>query len=552
MMMAQPGMAAGVARAAPRPGPCGRRTAGASSHRCNMTPWGRCGSARTPLNCGRPPTVHSNEDDVTRTVYRRTKIVATLGPSWDTPEWMRALLAAGVDVVRINSSHGTPEIRTRWITQLREILDERLRDGHPGAILVDLQGPRIRVGRLEASRTLVPGERVVFAPEADAAGDEIPTTYAALAQDVTPGSRILLDDGLLAVEVDEVSGSRVAGTVRFGGELRSNKGINLPGIDVSAPAISDRDRDEVARIAGLGVDFIAISFVRRPDDVEELRRLVPKHVRLIAKIEKDTALRNLTGIIAVSDAVMVARGDLGVELPFEEVPLAQKRLIREANLVAKPVITATQMLESMIHAPRPTRAEVSDVANAILDGTDAVMLSAETAVGDYPVAAVEAMTRIALELERERPPRSLALDIVAGRVADPGARIGRREGDKASTRTETAIAVATCAAAELLRSPVIVCFTSSGFTARTVASYRPGVPIFAVTPEVETFRQLSLIWGVVPALVDHFPTYEDMLPVARRRLLDAGLAEPGDRVVVTAGVPWDRPGTTNLIKVETV
>jgi pyruvate kinase len=464
---------------------------------------------------------------------------------------MADLLDAGVDVVRINASHGTPEIRTRWIRDLKAVMAERERSGHAVAILVDLQGPRIRVGKLAAPVQLERGAAVVFAPESDAREGEIPTTYAELARDVTPGARILLDDGLLSVEVVDVAGDRVRGTVRYGGELRSNKGINLPGLEVSAPAISDRDREEVERVTALGVDFIAMSFVRRAEDVEAMRRLVPAPTRIVAKIEKDTALRNIRGILAVSDAIMVARGDLGVELPFEEVPLAQKRLIREANLSNKPVITATQMLESMIHAPRPTRAEASDVANAILDGTDAVMLSAETAVGSYPVEAVAAMARIAHELEQHRRSRSSALDIVAGRPEE-GERLGRREGDREAARTETAIAVATCAAAELLRTPLIVCFTSSGFTARTVAAYRPTVPIFAVTTEPETFRQLALVWGVVPALVDHLPSYEDMLPVARQRLLELGLAEQGDRVVVTAGVPFDRPGTTNLLKVEDV
>ncbi len=486
-----------------------------------------------------------------RTAIRRTKIVATLGPAWDTPEQMAALLEAGVDIVRINASHGTPEIRARWIGDLKAVLAERAAAGKAGAILLDLQGPRIRVGRLAAPLLLRRGESVVFAPEQSATESEIPTTYEALAHDVSPGGRILLDDGLLAVQVTEVWADRVKGTVQYGGELKSNKGINLPGIEVSAPAISDRDRDEVARAIELGVDFIAISFVRKAEDVEELRRLVPKSIRLIAKIEKDTALKNMRAILQVSDGIMVARGDLGVELPFEEVPLAQKRLIREANLCNKPVITATQMLESMIHAPRPTRAEASDVANAILDGTDAVMLSAETAVGDYPVEAVEAMVRIAREVETQRRARG-GPEVVPTVVADEATRMGRREGDRNSARTEVAIAVAVRAAAELMAAPVIVCFTSSGFTARTVSAYRPSVPIFAVTPEIETFRQLALVWGVVPALVEHFPTYDHMLPVARQRLLDLGLAERGDRVVVTAGVPFDQPGTTNLLKVEAV
>jgi pyruvate kinase len=312
-------------------------------------------------------------------------------------------------------------------------------------------------------------------------------------------------------------------------------------VAVSAPAITDRDREEAIRAVALGVDYIALSFVRRPEDISELRRLVPQPIKLIAKIEKDTALEHLEGILLVSDGIMVARGDLGVELPFEQVPLAQKRLIREANRHGKPVITATQMLESMISAPRPTRAEASDVANAILDGTDAVMLSAETAIGQYAVEAVRAMDRIAREVERERDPA-------------PGgeALTLRPQQAHAAIRTEDAISVGVRAAVSMLKAPLIVCFTASGFTARTVASYRPEVPIFAMTPEPETFRQLSMVWGVVPVLSERFPTYVSMFEVARERLLALGLAESGDRVVVTAGVPFDQPGTTNLLKIEVV
>lgn len=471
---------------------------------------------------------------------RRTKIVATLGPAWDSADQMRTLLDAGVNVVRVNASHGTPEIRTAWIERLNGVIAERA-PTRSAAILVDLQGPRIRVGMLAEPRTLTEGESVVFAPEDEARPGEIPTTYAALAQDVQAGARILLDDGLLAVDVDEVDGSRVRGRVRYGGVLKSSKGINLPGIEVSAPALSDRDRDEIRRVVELGIDYIAISFVRRPEDVLEVRRLVPPSIKLVAKIEKDTALTRSREILRVADAIMVARGDLGVELPFEEVPLAQKKLIHEANLAGKPVITATQMLESMIHAPRPTRAEASDVANAILDGTDAVMLSAETAVGKYPVEAVQAMTRIAREIERQAPRPSQRTMGFLPRTDRHG-----------PARTEEAIAVAVCAAAEMLAAPAIVCLTSSGFTARTVAAHRPGVPILALTPEPETFRQLSLVWGVIPAMAQHLPTYDAMLPLARQRLLDLGLAAPGERVVVTAGVPFDQPGTTNLLKVEAV
>ena len=451
---------------------------------------------------------------------------------------MHQLLDAGVNVVRINASHGSIEERTGWIRDLQAVQRER---STASAILVDLQGPRIRVGALPTPLELTTGGAVVFAPEATTGDGEIPTTYEDLAGDVRPGSRILLDDGLLVVTVTGVRGDRVEATVIHGGTLKSSKGMNLPGVAVSAPAITERDREEAVRAVSLGVDYIALSFVRRPQDMVELRRLVPQPIRLVAKIEKDTALEHIEGILEVSDAIMVARGDLGVELPFEQVPLAQKRLIRAANRHGKPVITATQMLESMISAPRPTRAEASDVANAILDGTDALMLSAETAVGKYPVESVSAMDRIAREVEHQRTVTSGA-DLLAAVPQQAHAAI----------RTEDAISVGVRAAVSMLNAPIVVCFTSSGFTARTVASYRPGVPIFAMTPELETFRQLALVWGVVPVLSERFPTYLSMFEVARERLLALGLAEPGDRVVVTAGVPFDQPGTTNLLKIEVV
>src|SRR5688572_29496934 len=484
------------------------------------------------------------------TAVRRTKIVATLGPAWAEPAQMTALLDAGVNVVRINASHATPEIRAGWVTELQKIIQGRTESA---AILVDLQGPRIRVGTLEQPLRPDPGQRVLFAPEGDARPGEIPTTYDGLATDVHVGARILLDDGLLSVEVTGVREGRVEAVVHYGGELKSNKGMNLPGLEVSAPALTPKDREDVEQAVALGVDYVALSFVRRPEDIEGLRALVPRITKLIAKIEKDTALRNLCGILDASDAIMVARGDLGVELPFEEVPLMQKQIIREASLHGKPVITATQMLESMINAPRPTRAEASDVANAILDGTDAVMLSAETAVGHYPLEAVRAMDRIAREMELQRPGRGVTIDAALGRRSSEGVALpNHRSGSSGPIRTEDAIAVAVCAAAEMLSAPVILCFTSSGFTARKVATCRPTVPVFACTPEPETFRQLSLVWGVSSALIQHHTEYEAMLGEARQRILERGLARPGERLVVTAGVPFDMPGTTNLLKVEAV
>jgi pyruvate kinase len=316
--------------------------------------------------------------------------------------------------------------------------------------------------------------------------------------------------------------------------------MNLPGTKVSAPTLTDADRAHLAMAVEKGVDFIGISFVRTAGDVESVRALVPPEVRLVAKIEKAAAIADLDRVIEVSDAIMVARGDLGVELPFEEVPLAQKRLIAAANRAATPVITATQMLESMVRNPRPTRAEASDVANAILDGTDAVMLSAETAVGNHPVAAVRAMERIICEVEGERVPS-------AGMRRRQRSRDGM---DRPSV--DDAIAYASTVAAEMLEVPVIVCFTTSGFTARKIAANRPTMPIVGLSTERSTVRYLTLVWGVAPMLLDDAPSYEAMLDRARDRLIARGFVASGDSIAVTAGVPFHVPGTTNLLKVETV
>ncbi len=463
---------------------------------------------------------------------RRTKIVATLGPATGTESTIGALLQAGANVLRINASHGTAELRAEWIAAARRVAK---RMEVPVAVLLDLQGPRIRVGDLPAPRELTAGQPVVFAPEEIARGDELPTTYEGLATDARVGSRILLNDGLLSVEVTGVDGPRVRGRVVDGGILTAHKGMNLPGVQVSAPALTEKDREDVQDAIKIGVDYLALSFVRRPEDIAELRALAPGATKLVAKIEKATALDNLDKIVAASDAVMVARGDLGVELPFEQVPLVQKRLISEANHQGKPVITATQMLESMVHNPRPTRAEASDVANAILDGTDAVMLSAETAVGQFPVEAVRAMDRIIREMERHplrhREERRTATDGV---------------------HTEDAIAWGTHAVARMLKTPLIVTLTKGGFTARKVAALRPPVPILAVTTESPTYRQLALVWGIIPVLVDRVPGYDAMLTVVRDLILKRQYAKPGDSIVMTAGVPWDVSGSTNLIKVEQV
>ena len=470
--------------------------------------------------------------------FRRTKIVATLGPASCDEPVLTQLLEAGVDVVRINSSHGDPATWSTWMGRVREVADRLER--HVG-VLVDLQGPRIRVGKLAEPMELEQNAAVVFAPQGDAQPGEIPTTYEALASDLHPEACILLDDGLLSVDVTRIEGDRVHGVVRYGGTLRSNKGINLPGVEVSAPTVTARDRDNLEVALEHGADFIAVSFVRRAADVAEVRALVPSDVSIVAKIEKAEAIDDLNRILEASDALMVARGDLGVELRFEEVPLIQKRIIIRANRRARPVITATQMLESMVHTPRPTRAEASDVANAILDGTDAVMLSAETAIGQYPVKAVEAMTRIIAEIEGQ----------VSG-DALPRRRRSDLPGPLRPRTSDDAIAFATGVAAEMLRVPLIVCFTKSGFTARRIAANRPITPIVGLSTELSTCRSLALVWGVAPALADQAPTYEAMLGKARERLLARGVVQPGDRIVVTAGVPFDVTGTTNLLKIETI
>ena len=462
-----------------------------------------------------------------------TKIVCTIGPASSSPDVMRRLMLAGMNVARLNFSHGAHEDHAKVVVRLREIAAEL---GRPLAIMGDLQGPRIRIGTLTEPRTITEGERLVLAPEHVATGAQIPVTYDELAHDVRPGGTILVDDGLLALQVESIEGVRVSVTVRYGGMLKSHKGINLPGIDVSAPSLTEKDRADIPFAIQHDLEYLALSFVRRPEDIEELRALLPKGMLIVAKIEKDSALERIEEILKVTDAVMVARGDLGVELPFEEVPLQQKRIIGLASRYGRPVITATQMLESMVQHPRPTRAEASDVANAILDGTDAVMLSAETAAGLHPVLAVEAMRRIATAAEQAPVARGLGIDRV-----QPGA-----------ATVEETIAAASVTAVRLLGASIIVVFTKSGFSARIVSARRPNVRIVVLTDNVRTYRQLALVWGVIPFLVPHCDTYEKMTALARAKLQEHGLARAGERIVVTAGVPFDVPGTTNQLKVEIV
>jgi pyruvate kinase len=472
---------------------------------------------------------------VSATYVPRTKIVCTLGPATATEEAIRSLVEAGMNVARLNFSHGTHAQHVETIALVRRVADEMRT---PVAILGDLQGPRIRVGDIPGTIYVEAGEDLVLVHEGLEKEGEIPITYDHLADDVHVGDRILIDDGLIELLAMEVTAPRVTARVVHGGPVNPHKGLNLPGVHVSAPSITEKDITDVHFAVEQGLDYLALSFVRRARDIEALRAMIPKGLLIVAKIEKDVALSNIESIIQASDCVMVARGDLGVELPFEEVPSAQKRIIALANALGRPVITATQMLESMIENPRPTRAEASDVANAILDGTDAVMLSAETAAGAYPRLAVEAMRRIISEVERHPP-----------------ATVMRRSGDRdivGAVPTEVAIAAATTAAVGMLHAPLVVVFTKSGFSARVVAAHRPGVSILVLTDEPRTFRQLALVWGVIPELVPHCQNYDEMMARAKDAVVSRHLAGKGDRIIVTAGVPFDVPGTTNLLKVETV
>ena len=473
-----------------------------------------------------------------RPMVRRTKIICTLGPATRSPERVAALIAAGMDVARINFSHGTLAEHAQAVATVRAAAADA---GRPVAILGDLQGPKIRVGALAEPIELAAGDRVVFAPEGQEGDGELPTTYAALADDTVPGDVVLLADGMLELVVESVESPRVAMRVVHGGTLSSHKGINLPGVRFSTPALTPKDLRDLRFALEQELDYVALSFVRAADDVLDLGARIPADgPRIVVKVERALALEALEPILEAAGAAMVARGDLGVEVPYERVPLAQKRMIQLANLASRPVITATQMLESMVENPRPTRAEASDVANAVLDGTDAVMLSAETATGRFPVQAVQTLARIAAEIEQ-----SHVMD--GGPLYDVAAEAPA----ELLASTERAIAAATVEAVRRLGAPLIVTFTRSGLTAQQVAALRPPVPILAVTTSPRTYRQLALVWGVVPMLTAEHTSYDEMLDTGRRAAAASGLAAPGDRIVMTAGVA-DQPGTTNLLLVETL
>jgi pyruvate kinase len=469
---------------------------------------------------------------------RRTKIVATLGPATSTLERISELIQAGVNVFRFNFSHGTQDEHAERAALVREAAQ---RGGRAVAILMDLQGPKMRTGSLTDGQAveLVAGERFTITTR-DITGDaqQVSTTYELLPTDVSAGDLVLLSDGLIELHVEHTTDTDVQCEIIHGGRLREHQGINLPGVHISAPAITSKDIADLHFALQHDADYIAISFVRYASDIQRVKELIAqagKTTPVIAKIERPEAVENLDTILDATDGVMVARGDLGVEMPTERVPIIQKQIIAAANRHGIPVITATQMLESMIQNPRPTRAEASDVANAIIDGTDAVMLSGETATGQYPVDTVQTMALIAETAD------------LSGRRREEGAI----RPVLSPTQPLAPLAIGTGASAIVNHLPVkaIVVFTQSGNTARLVAHQRPIVPVLAFTHSVQVYRQLSLLWGITPLLFDYTDSLELFEQQVRTTLVAGGYAEVGDLVVMTGGHPIHRRGQTNFLKV---
>ncbi|QYX30161.1 pyruvate kinase [Sphaerospermopsis torques-reginae] len=473
-----------------------------------------------------------------RDSLRRTKIVATVGPATSSPEMLKAIIEAGATTLRLNFSHGTHADHQRSIRLIRQTAFELNR---PVAILQDLQGPKIRLGQFENGFIMLSkGDRFTLTNRPVVGTQEIScVTYDYLAEEVPVGSKILLDDGRVEMVVEEINRDKgdLHCRVTVAGKLSNNKGVNFPGVYLSIKAMTDKDREDLMFGLDQGVDWVALSFVRNPQDIIEIKELITstgKNVPVVAKIEKHEAIEQMEAVLSLCDGVMVARGDLGVELPAEDVPVLQKRLIATANRLGIPIITATQMLDSMVSNPRPTRAEVSDVANAILDGTDAVMLSNETAVGSYPVEAVATMARIAERIEQEE--------------AENSSRLTRD--DKRSI--PNAISQAVGQIAENLGAAAIMTLTQTGATARNVSKYRPKTPILAITPHVNVARQLQMVWGVKPLLVLDLPSTGQTFQAAINVAQEKNLLSEGDLVVMTAGTLQGVSGSTDLIKVEVV
>ncbi|QKD83856.1 pyruvate kinase [Thermoleptolyngbya sichuanensis A183] len=469
---------------------------------------------------------------------RRTKIVATIGPATSSPEVLRSLIEAGATTLRLNFSHGTHEDHQRNIRTIRQVSFEL---NQPVGILQDLQGPKIRLGKFEQGPiTLKKGDPYILTSRPLLGTQDISSvTYEPLADEVPVGATILLDDGRVEMRVEAVDLDQreLHCRVVVGGVLSNNKGVNFPGVYLSIKALTDKDKTDLMFGLDQGVDWIALSFVRNPQDILEIKEIISsagKDVPVIAKIEKHEAIEQMEAVLSICDGVMVARGDLGVELPAEEVPILQKRLIATANRFGIPVITATQMLDSMVSNPRATRAEISDVANAILDGTDAVMLSNETAVGKFPVEAVETMARIAVQIEQ---------NLAIARNVDS---------NSGGHSIPNAISQAVGRIAEQLQAAAIMTLTKTGATARNVSKYRPGTPILAVTPHVDVARQLQLVWGVRPLLVLNLPSTGQTFQAALNVAQEKNFLKEGDLVVMTAGTLQGVSGSTDLIKVEVV
>jgi pyruvate kinase len=467
----------------------------------------------------------------------RAKIVCTLGPATSTAQRIGELIDAGMSVARLNFSHGTHEDHAKILQIVRAEADRR---GKAIAALLDLQGPKIRIGKLANGQIeLKPGAELTITTE-NMLGDEhrVSTTYAGLPRDVKAGDQILLDDGYLCLAVTQVAGHDVKTVVVTGGILKNNKGINLPGVDVSAPALSEKDRGDIGFALRYGVDYVALSFVRRAEDVLEAKRLLTVDqvsIPVIAKIEKPQALSRLGEIIDAADGIMVARGDLGVELGPEKVPLWQKRIIEETNRRGKIVITATQMLESMITQPRPTRAEASDIANAVLDTTDALMLSAETASGLYPIEAVKTMARIIDEIEHSAYYRA-NIEVPDIQLAVPA----------------NAIAHAAMTAARAMKLKTIVAVSESGGAARLISEYRPEANIVCLTTDEVTFRRLAMFWGVTAVLISPAATTEELVDRVEATMIERNLALPGENVLITMAVPVGSGMQTNMLKIHQI
>jgi pyruvate kinase len=463
---------------------------------------------------------------------RKVRILATLGPASNTHEMIRSLAEAGADAFRINMSHGTHAEHKKLIDIIRSLEKELDR---PTTILADLQGPKLRVGKFADGRAVLRKGQIFALDVADGPGDakRVNLPHKEIFEAVEPGTRLLVDDGRIVLRVRSVESDRITTKVEVGGTISDHKGLNVPDVVLPLAALTAKDRVDLAFALDQQVDWIALSFVQRPEDVAEARRLVAGRAALLAKIEKPAAIDQLEGILELSDAVMVARGDLGVELPPEQVPPLQKRIVEAARRHGRPVVVATQMLESMISAPSPTRAEVSDVGNAVYDGADAVMLSAESAAGQYPREAVAMMHRIATTIE-----------------ADPSynARVHFTETLPDPTSAD-AIAESAGRIVETVSAAAMVCFTISGSTARRIARERPPVPLLVLTPSMKTARRLGLLWGAHAVHTRDVSGFEEMVAKSKRMALRHGVARGGDRVILMAGVPFGTPGSTNVLHI---